>query len=654
MPSRDFRSTVTSVWFRFITLWIIGLVFAEALSLAQGEVQGWTFYLTGIAVLFEVVVRLIAAALVGLLAGTICTAILAPFLWRFVAARERIIEWTLKIGIIVMLYCDSRYALIALVHSYSTDALLRYDKELIAGHAIVFVALLLIPRARRQVITSIDGLLTEKMTRRTAMATVAGAAGLVVTEFALSKATPIVKAALAPQRPRGNILLITFDALSAEDMSCYGYRLPTTPNIDAFASNATLFKNYYSACTFTTPCVATMVTGLYPSQHYVYQLLGGLHPEQAGKSLPHLMRSAGYTTAAFLSNPFAYYLVKGIRSEYDYLPQPVYQKGAVERMWQASAPLHQETDFGNRLDEYRDLLTTWNPMMGDMPLDLFLEYPAHESFENGQKLLEQLPDGFFLWIHVMTPHAPYHPDKASRGTFIPDEQLKKFEDEGDNGARRWMPNYAPDQQPQVDLRRLGYDEFLLTADRAFGSFMSAFEKSGRMRNTTVILSADHGESFEGGVYQHEHQYMTRPEIHVPLIIRTPGQQQGSTVSIAADQTCLAPTILDLAGQPTPSWMPGHSLAPMLGGDQPANAEGLAFCQYLQKNSIFKPLHFGTVGVIDGHYQYVILLANGQGVLRPLNLAQNWQIDRSADHPETAMRLRQDINSKFPGMLQTSA
>jgi arylsulfatase A-like enzyme len=269
-------------------------------------------------------------------------------------------------------------------------------------------------------------------------------------------------------------------------------------------------------------------------------------------------------------------------------------------------------------------------------------------------MLDQLPDGFFVWIHVMTPHAPYHPDKASRGTFLPDAELKKFENEGDNGARRWMPNYTPDQQPQVDLRRLGYDEFVLTADRAFGSFISAFEKSGRMRNTTVIVSADHGESFEGGVYQHEHQYMTRPEIHVPLIIRTPGQQQGRTVSFAADQTCLAPTILDVAGQPTPSWMPGRSLVPLLGGDRQDDGDGLAFSQYLQKNSIFKPLHFGTVGVIDGHYQYVVLLSSGQGVLRPLNQAQNWQIDRSADHPEKAMKLRQAIESKFPGMLQASA
>ena len=101
-------------------------------------------------------------------------------------------------------------------------------------------------------------------------------------------------------------------------------------------------------------------------------------------------------------------------------------------------------------------------------------------------------------------------------------------------------------------------------------------------------------------------------------------------------------------------MPGQSLAPWLTSDSKGEGEGLAFCQYLEKNSTFKPLQFGTVGVIDGHYQYVVLLSSQQGVLRPLNEAQNWEVNRSEDHPERAMTLRAAINSRFPGMLQTSA
>jgi len=201
----------------------------------------------------------------------------------------------------------------------------------------------------------------------------------------------------------------------------------------------------------------------------------------------------------------------------------------------------------------------------------------------------------------------------------------------------------------LDRCRLRYDEFIATADRGFGSFMSDLENSGKLTNTTVIVSADHGESFEGGVFQHESPYQTRPVIHIPLIIRTPGQQDSRTVAFTADQTALAPTILELAGQPKPDSMRGQSLVPWLNRDGQGAAEGIAFTQYLERNSIFKPLHHGTVGVIDGEYQYVLDLETHKGWLRPLNEAQFWNLDRTAENPARAEALRAAIYSRFPNL-----
>src|SRR6516164_6948173 len=60
------------------------------------------------------------------------------------------------------------------------------------------------------------------------------------------------------------------------------------------------------------------------------------------------------------------------------------------------------------------------------------------------KIRAKLPDGFFLWVHVMTPHYPWLPDAADRGRFLPDAELQSFKEE-ENDAR-WQPYYAPDQQ----------------------------------------------------------------------------------------------------------------------------------------------------------------------------------------------------------------
>jgi arylsulfatase A-like enzyme len=647
----NFRPIVASLWFRLITLGVFGLAFAAALNLTQGEAQGWTFYLTTAEVVFEVVVRLIFAALAGIALGSLCTAALAPFLWHFKSSRERIAEWATKVAVVLVVYLDSRFALKILIKTWEASHGPRFTTALLAAHFLAFAIVLCIPRARRQVVTSIDGFLGEKMTRRTAIATVVGTVGLVAAEFALSKTAPVVKAALVPQRPTSNILLITFDALGAEDMSIYGYRLPTTPNMDAFARQGTVFKNFYSASTFTGSSLATMLTGVYPSEHHVYHLMGRVRAEYANKTLAHIMRNAGYSTGAFVSNWAAYYIVENLKSGYDFLPAPTFQEGGLQRLWEATGPLHQDTGIGNRADEYHDLMTVWNSL-AQLPDDLHLRFPAAESFAQARKILAQMPDGFFLWVHVMPPHAPYHPGAAERGRFIPEDRLRTFENEEDDSTRLAVPHvYGPEWQAQIDQRRLAYDECLATADRAFGDFMSQLESSGKLRNTTVIVSADHGESFEGGIYQHGGRYLTRPVLHIPLIIRTPQQQEGRMVAFVADQTALAPTVLELAGQPKPDWMAGQSLKRWLEGDSAGEDEGLAFCQYLEINSIFKPPLHGSAGVIDGDYQYAVVLSTQNGGLRPLGEAEVWNIDRTAEYPARAKALREALSSRFPDLVR---
>jgi arylsulfatase A-like enzyme len=163
------------------------------------------------------------------------------------------------------------------------------------------------------------------------------------------------------------------------------------------------------------------------------------------------------------------------------------------------------------------------------------------------------------------------------------------------------------------------------------------------------VSADHGESFEGGVYGHGGRNQVRPLVHIPLIIRTPGQQGNRSIAVAADQTALAPTILDLAGLAKPEWVPGRSLAGWMKGDGEGEGEGLAFTQYFERNSVFAPLRTGSVGVIDGRHQYVLYLSTQRGMFRPLNEAQNRDLDRSQENPALVEALRAAIYARFPDL-----
>lgn len=634
-------SALRLVWLRLTSLTIIGLVFAEALFLGRTRIQGWTFHLTPLEVIFEVAVRLVCGALAGMILATLFAALLSPFIWYFERKRELLVAWITKISVVLVLFFDSRYALTSLI-KWSHRGV-RFTPELLIAHFLFFVVALCIPRLRREVLSSLDDFLGEKMTRGIAWTTVIVTFALAGMEFAVSKAKHTVEAATVSQpRPKSNVVLITFDALSAEDMSLYGYKLPTTPNIDAFAHNANVFTDFYSTSTFTTPCIATILTGDYLSESHIYQLQGTLPAKEAERTLPRVMQAAGYGTGAFISNPFAYYVTNNPKNGFDILPEPVFQQGGLQRLWDATRLLHQDSGIGSRVDEYFDLNSFW-VLLTHVPGNLAMRFRPDASLEKATQVLTQLPDGFFLWVHVITPHHPYLPDPADRGRFLPDEEGRRF---AEKSELQWMPHYEPDQQGQVDRRRLLYDEFLLTADRAFGTFMTELEKSGRSKNTTIIVSADHGESFEGGVFRHESPYLTRPAIHIPLIIKTPAQEEGHKISITADQTSLAPTILELAGVAQPDWMHGRSLASFLKSSS-TETKGLAFSQFFEKNNVAKPLHHGMVGVIDGEYQYVFNLDTQKGALRPLNQAQFWNLDRTADNPARADALLSAIYRQFP-------
>jgi arylsulfatase A-like enzyme len=631
-----------ALWLRLVTLAITGLLFAAALLL-QRRAEVFSLYLSTSEVIFEIVVRLVFGGLLGIALGTVCSVLAAPALWYFESARGRIIAWVTNFAVLLVVFLDSKLALKFLIKwSYNFGEHRGiFDTAAWGAFYLTFVLALCFGRSRNVVFTSFDGLLGVKTTQWAVVGTVAANLGLVVFEFALAtQATPI-KAASASPRPKSNVLLITFDAMSAEDLSLYGRSLPTTPNLDAFSRNATVFTNFYSTSTFTTPTIASIATGTYPSESGVYQLEGRLHDGTV--TLPQLLRNAGYTTTGFFSNPFAYYLATGIRSDFDFLPEPVFHP-SMHRVWTATGWFHQNTGLGSRIGEYLELQDAW-AVVRRLPFDPSMRMRPDEVFAESKRLLDSLPEGYFLWIHLISPHNPYLPDAVDRGRFVaPDKPRTYAEDSGSY----WMPHYQPDQQAKVNEHRLRYDEFVMTADRAFGSFMSQLEASGRLKDTTVIVSADHGESFEGGVYRHKNPDQTRPLIHIPLIIKAPGQQQGHRVAFTADETSLAPTILDFAGIPKPEGMRDRSLAAWVQRDdfQPG---GTAYCQYLEENSVFKPLTHGTIGVIDGTYQYVLDLGTGKGKFRPLNEAQTWNLDRSGENPAKANELRAAIYSRFPAL-----
>ena len=97
-------------------------------------------------------------------------------------------------------------------------------------------------------------------------------------------------------------------------------------------------------------------------------------------------------------------------------------------------------------------------------------------------------------------------------------------------------------------------------DEAMGVLLKRLEEEGLADNTVVMFMGDHGRPMLRGK-----QFLYEQGLHIPLIIRWPGEIQAGTVD---DQLVsaldFAPTFLRVAGVPLPSHLHGRDF---LGRDQ---------------------------------------------------------------------------------------
>jgi arylsulfatase A-like enzyme len=94
-----------------------------------------------------------------------------------------------------------------------------------------------------------------------------------------------------------------------------------------------------------------------------------------------------------------------------------------------------------------------------------------------------------------------------------------------------------------------------------------------------VLTADHGEEFlDHGMVWHESIHLYQELTRVPLVMALPESDQVTRVETPVMQIDVGPTLLDLAGIPTPDVMQGRSIAPLVRGEtlppRAAFSEGL--------------------------------------------------------------------------------
>jgi arylsulfatase len=274
-----------------------------------------------------------------------------------------------------------------------------------------------------------------------------------------------------------SVVFVVLDAAGARYFGCYGNELPATPRIDAFAARATVFERAYAQAAWTLPSVGSFMTGRYPPIRATNFRVGG------SETLAPVLQRAGLRTAAFSESPYVtreFGLATGFDEFREYFPYEA---------------LRSSPDRFDRRDsgETVDAALAW--------------------------LRAQRGARFFLYVHLLAPHAPYAAPPPFGGRFDPDYA----------GSVQGSPDTLVainDGKLRIEPRdlahlRLQYQENLAYADHQVGRLLDGLERLGVLDRVLVLVTADHGEAFrEHGEMLHN-TTVYEEMVHVPLVVRVP-------------------------------------------------------------------------------------------------------------------------------------
>lgn len=413
-----------------------------------------------------------------------------------------------------------------------------------------------------------------------------------------------------------HILILVLDAMSATNLSLYGYPRKTTPNFERFAQRATVFNQHHTTGNFTTPGTASLLTGLYPWTHRAINMLGLIRRDLTDRNLFHQV-GGSYHRLAFTQSLVVSYLLDQMRTGIDELRPPVsfslmdsLTSFGLGAGWmdadRAIGDMLFKEGYGSgslifglaeRLRKYAVVAGRKTPAYPtELPRTITpVCFQLQDVFDGLIEIAGALPKPSLAYLHLWPPHDPYVPSTAFAGMF-------------DDG---WTPPQKPSHKlvdphrhhsPRVinDQRRL-YDAYIANIDAEFGRWVDALDSRGVLDSAYVIVTSDHGEMFERGMTGHETPLLFDPIVRVPLMISAPGQAARQDVDIPTSSVDLLPTLMHLSGQPVPDWCEGRPL-PRLGGTE--DPERSLFMMEAKTEPPAGPLRKASYAIRKGRYKLI--------------------------------------------------
>jgi len=414
-------------------------------------------------------------------------------------------------------------------------------------------------------------------------------------------ASPILAAARQSEPPSQrfpNVVILTIDTLRADRLSSYGYRRPTTPNIDRLLAGGVRFTQARTVEPLTNPALCSMFTSLYPHEHGATR--NGLRLRPGLPSAARALVRRGYRSAAFVGNWTLKDRISGLGEHFERYDE-VFTRKRWLGMFKGEATAEDLTDAA----------LAW----------------LKETQEESRR-------PFLLWVHYVDPHAPY--------------RLQE-------GFARPLGVAVRGEVSRSDR----YDTEVAFVDFQLGRLLAAIDRDPALKaNTLFVFAADHGESLGEHGYWGHGRNLYEPTLRIPLGFAWAGKiRPGTTIDAPALNIDVAPTILGLAGLPPPPGFRGFNWTPVFQGAAPPRDRIALFQAHkgavltAQEAASARRKGLLEVGVMIGEHKEIFRLAEHR--LWLFDLGKDPRETRSvASTSQLSQRLHEWMDTVQKGLIAT--
>ncbi len=399
------------------------------------------------------------------------------------------------------------------------------------------------------------------------------------------------------QISKPNIVLVFADDLGINDLSCYGRKDQTTPNLDSLAADGIRFTCAYTAQPICSPSRAALMTGRFPARLHLTNYLPGRPDAKSQKLLQPVIEGQLPLEEMTLA---------------EWLKQAGYATGIFGKWHLGGA------GFDPGKQGFDVVFTpTANSDSSDQEggKSEFATTSAAIQFITANK-----DKPFFCYVPHNNPHIP----------------LRAKQNLIDKHADAFHPTYAA---------------MIETLDDAVGQLMHAVDQLDLAQRTVFIFTSDNGglhvlesegtPATHNTPYRAGKGYLYEGGLREPLIIRWPGHiRPASTSNEPVVSTDLVPTLLDAAGVDV-----AKTVGPLDGVSLFSHLQG----QSLKPRSLF--WHFPNytnqggrpAGALrSGKWKLIEQFEDGALELFDLDADPSEANNRAAEQSDIAKRLQQEL------------